>query len=504
MMKRSASAGSMRTGKLVRRALPSALTAAAILGGTVDQGFAQSGRKWFGSKPAPMAPQPASSQNGFAATIERLLVDARRQAAAGQVEEAIKTAQRARKIAEASSAVLHDHPEVSTAAADQLLRELLAMRGTSAQTVVAAAPSSVGPAAFAVRPAPSQVRPPVVPRTAIPERRAVTPAAEEFVPTRDVLASSRSFSAGSFDRKGFQIVGGEAGTTRTAESESEPIDAPFPTIEVVLGPGKPMPSVSETPRPQPVIVRAVRSVPVDESTAWESTADAGPVEPVVILGRGLTFPTATASVEPSPEVIVRANHAGSFTISEPAAELLIAPAAEPIGFDNPPLAPSEPVPLASPPTEWNSTAPDRATRAAAEVDSAWESTTPQPASEPAATVMPNAGAMVRLAHASEVDRVTPAGFTAVAPPPPQEPVAAPALDLAAIEHCSEPVTVVRESGAMAIPAAAKPQWSGSLIDQLARQWQLPAQTVAAGLAAAGLLLLGVGLTLVRLATRRSA
>jgi hypothetical protein len=204
-------------------------------------------------------------------------------------------------------------------------------------------------------------------------------------------------------------------------------------------------------------------------------------------------------------VIVRANQAGSFTISEPAAELMTAPAGEPIALDDPPLAPSEPAPFASPPTEWNSIASaDRATRAAAEVDSAWESAIPQSVSESAATVVSNAGAVVRLAPPSEADRDTLAGFTAVAPPPPQEPVTAPALDLAAIEHCSEPVTVVRESGPVGIHTAAKPQWSGSLIDQLARQWQLPAQTVAAGLAAAGLMLLGVGLTLVRLATRRSA
>jgi hypothetical protein len=480
------------------------LAAAAVLGGTVDQGFAQSARKWFGSKPAPTAPQPAASQNGFAATIERLLVDARRQAAAGQIDEAIKTAQRARKIAEASSAVLHDNPEVSIAAADQLLQELLTLRGTTAPAVVEASPRSVGPAAFAVRPAPSQVRPQVAPPVAIPEPRAVRPAAEPFVPTSDVLASSRSRSIGNFDANGFQIVGGDAATSRVTDRDWESLnDAFIPPIEVVLGPAESLPPLVEPPRPQPVVVRAYRSIPIDEPVLPESVTDVVHHEPAVILGRGLTFPTATPSVEPSSPVVVRANHAGPFAISEPAAELLAAPVEEPGALGDQPV-PVERASVTGPPTEWNSTAPAvRAPRVAAEFDSAWESATPQPELESAAIVIPNAGAVVSNLSPSEVETVTPVGFSAVAPPPPKEIVTFPPLDLAAVEHCSEPVTVVRESVPAAIHPTAKPQWSGSLIDQLARQWQLPAQTVAAGLAAAGLMLLGVGLTLVRLATRRS-
>jgi len=122
------------------RAAPSAVAAAALLGIGFDDCHAQTGRRWFGSQPSVAKAAPAP-QNGFAATIERLLVEARRQAAAGQIDAARQTAQRARKIAEASSSVLGNDPRVSTAAVDQLLRDLNALHEAT-QTVesLAAAP----------------------------------------------------------------------------------------------------------------------------------------------------------------------------------------------------------------------------------------------------------------------------------------------------------------------------------------------------------------------------
>ncbi len=106
------------------------MTAAAV--STVSLGFlvepiatvAQTGPVRFGRKPQPAVP----SSSGFAQTVKQLMEQARREAAAGNVDEAIKTSQRASKIAEAAASMLGASPDCSPAAAEQLHRELLALR----------------------------------------------------------------------------------------------------------------------------------------------------------------------------------------------------------------------------------------------------------------------------------------------------------------------------------------------------------------------------------------
>ncbi len=131
---------------------------------------AQTGVKWFGKKPA-VAVQPEPPANGFATTVRRLMDQARAQAAAGQYDAAVQTAERARKIADASSTVLGTGPDVSVAAADLLCQQFILLRDEqkSAEQVVTA------PA----RPTTAPVRPPVAPSLpASPERPTVVQAIE--------------------------------------------------------------------------------------------------------------------------------------------------------------------------------------------------------------------------------------------------------------------------------------------------------------------------------------
>jgi hypothetical protein len=76
----------------------------------------------------PAAPQPAAPPNGFATTIHKLQAEAQRRAKEGDLDGAIACAQRARKIAEASAPLVAADPTCSVAEADQLVRELIALR----------------------------------------------------------------------------------------------------------------------------------------------------------------------------------------------------------------------------------------------------------------------------------------------------------------------------------------------------------------------------------------
>jgi hypothetical protein len=131
---------------------------------------AQTGVKWFVKKPA-VAPQPEPPVNGFATTVRRLMDQARAQAAAGQYDAAVQTAQRARKIADASATVLGTRTDVSVAAADELCQQLITLRDAqepAGQVVTAPA-----------RPSTSPVRTPVTSDLpAAPERPTVVQAIE--------------------------------------------------------------------------------------------------------------------------------------------------------------------------------------------------------------------------------------------------------------------------------------------------------------------------------------
>ncbi len=112
--------------RFVRRAIP-ALAAAACLSAP-DFALAQSGWKWFGNKP-PVQVQAPKPQNGFAASVQRLMEQARQEAAAGNTDAALQTAQRAHKIAEAASSVLGNDPSCSPAVTRKFVEDIATLGG---------------------------------------------------------------------------------------------------------------------------------------------------------------------------------------------------------------------------------------------------------------------------------------------------------------------------------------------------------------------------------------
>ena len=106
---------------------------------------AQNGWKWGSRKPEQTeatAPK-AAPHNGFATAIRKLQADAKQKAFDGDIDGAIASAQRARKIAEASSALISDDSECSVEAADQLVKKLVALKSSTSSPAVAAAPAAV-------------------------------------------------------------------------------------------------------------------------------------------------------------------------------------------------------------------------------------------------------------------------------------------------------------------------------------------------------------------------
>ncbi|HUQ69388.1 MAG TPA: hypothetical protein VM165_07695, partial [Planctomycetaceae bacterium] len=376
---------SIRLVKLWWRAAPSAVAALALIGGTADDCAAQSGRKWFGSKPAPVK-QPASPQNGFAATIERLLNDARRQAAAGQIEESIKTAQRARKIAEASSAVLRDDPAVTVAAADALLRELYTLRGElPSLNAVAAAPTMPQPTVPAstpsrattayhetvvehrvalpnppvqsssAKPAPVEVRPHAV--AVAPKTDPVVAAPTEApLPVREppkqllaaartypapapvhgeVLASSRAGSGAYVGSSGFTILGGNVAPAAEPAVAPEPVDEPAPAIEVVLGqplPMLPTPVIAaevvqepEIGAASPIAVREFRTAPQLDELASEPADSERLIE--VVLGQAASFVPEPVDVAEALDLIESiGNSSATLSVNRPVTVTVSEPA----------------------------------------------------------------------------------------------------------------------------------------------------------------------------------
>lgn len=103
----------------------------------------QSGNNRFVSHPQPVS-TTAAPNSAFGKTVQQLMQQSRREAAAGNLDAAIRTAHRAKKIAEAASSVLGASPDCSPAAADQLYREILALRpepSPERTTSLAASPS---------------------------------------------------------------------------------------------------------------------------------------------------------------------------------------------------------------------------------------------------------------------------------------------------------------------------------------------------------------------------
>jgi hypothetical protein len=161
-------------------------------------------------------------------------------------------------------------------------------------------------------------------------------------------------------------------------------------------------------------------------------------------------------------------------------------------------------------TDWNGGETAQVTanrRLTAVIDTAWDSADQsgdQDQSPPAVVV-------TAPAVAEAAPTVAPAGFATH--PPATGPALLPLEETAptaviaeeAAELYAPPAWVREPEIILESPPAApdRSAWSPSVIDQVAGAWGLPAQTVAAGLAAAACVLLGLGLTLLRFATKRS-
>lgn len=128
-------------GRLYRKSWIQPLTSAAAVAAVgigvigepaaaLGQGFKLFGRKAekTSEEPAPKKALPAPAPTGFEKTVRQLMEQSRREAAAGKVDAAIRTAERARKISQAASTMIGDSSDCSPAATDQFYHEMLALR----------------------------------------------------------------------------------------------------------------------------------------------------------------------------------------------------------------------------------------------------------------------------------------------------------------------------------------------------------------------------------------
>ena len=112
--------------------------------------------KWGAKKDvAPAAMNTATQRNGFTSAIHKLQEDAKRKAFDGDIDGAIASAQRARKIAEASSSMVSQDPECTVEAADRLVEKLMAVKASTRP------PARQVAATLAPRPQPSAPIPPI-------------------------------------------------------------------------------------------------------------------------------------------------------------------------------------------------------------------------------------------------------------------------------------------------------------------------------------------------------
>ena len=126
-----------------------AMTAAGVASISLACGFAQPAlAEWWKSQAAkaPAATsKPAQSENGFAATIRRLMAESRRAAAQGDHAKAIQLAERAAKISEASAQLLGSAGECSPQETARFLAEAKS-RANQSTTVAAQSKTAREPA----------------------------------------------------------------------------------------------------------------------------------------------------------------------------------------------------------------------------------------------------------------------------------------------------------------------------------------------------------------------
>lgn len=327
---------------------------------------AQTRSVWFGRKP-PSADAAnsdggaAKAPNGFAASVRQLMDKARQQAAAGQWDAAVQSALRARKIAEASSAMLDPSADFSPAAADQLLKELVARREAMSAPVN---PGFAGNA-VAVRSA----------------------AAQPLSPPRDSVAAPTTIA-----------------TNLDAEAEEQPLPRPrtaarAPMLRPIVA--RPVPTSAAVAPPIATV-----SVPVIEAAAHKPEP---PSEPAVASAPFATLALNIEGVDPPPSPTVHSAPEASASVASKAVareSFLWSPAAKPTA-----AAPESPASTADSATEWSmpefsivggqpaDATPEAAVSTSAGKPSAWRrpispfdsASDPESASEPFAAISTVAG-----------------------------------------------------------------------------------------------------------------
>ncbi|MDX1966793.1 MAG: hypothetical protein SFV23_06460 [Planctomycetaceae bacterium] len=221
----------------VRRALPS-LAAAACLAAP-EFAVAQSGWKWFGAKPVEQvqAPKP---QNGFAASVQRLMEQARQEAAAGNTQAALQTAQRAHKIAEAASSVLGSDPMCSPDVTRKFVADIATLnQGNSAATLVQAPPSVPAQIALEQRlaaPLRPAAAPIAAPRPQAPSIVSAPPAVPQVVESAPIPTAPESRSLPAFVSRPQPVVALLPPTSAGAEVPSAADRAPLQKTPMAASP----------------------------------------------------------------------------------------------------------------------------------------------------------------------------------------------------------------------------------------------------------------------------
>lgn len=531
---------------LLRTAAPS-VAALATLTATPQSTPAQSGWKLFSRKPTAVQ-APAPKTNGFAATVDRLMTESRRQAGEGRFDEAIRLAERARKIAEASSTVLGADPNCSPQSADKLVQELLALRDAAAagatvaqqappathprvvaRTPAAAAPTQpsrdpappVQPSVVALTPAQPRTEPPRQPQ---PERTAATaparPRTESYglqfgpiepvasPPTRPdpVIARHSLQPAPSQVSPLPPVAVAHAGTLWTSATA---IDRTPPTLEGFSIQG------GDAPAELPQSLAAASGVA--QPSTGEST---GPLQFQSLLwgfGSSAFDPTldpadVSVAMEADPAAAVDAFESGvepgitdaRFVLADPAPETTEeATTADSTSFAvSNAFAESADTEVRVFPADatWSDAQPslDPAAEADGETSSGAEEATAQGVVAPTSYVTVREQLIPETAFAPAAD--PPAKSSQPAPvmlpaADPEEPLLSPPVWLRSGEAAQ-----VRDVPSSA-SGSAVPEGAGGLVDQLARRWGVPASRLAAALAAVGVALFGAGLALLRLACR---
>ncbi|HET6422312.1 MAG TPA: hypothetical protein VFG20_01435 [Planctomycetaceae bacterium] len=277
---------------------------------------------------AQMARPSMNASPGFARTVQHLMDQARKEAAAGNLEAALQTALRARKIAEAAGSSLGASPDCSPAAADKLYRELLDQRPVAlpSRTPVTQMPSAPPPQAPIVaaptretKPADAALwRPKTAPvKTAAVDEadvsRSESPAAKPVVLKRslvpDVPVATKLELMSSLS-----IVGGDRVRSESEPRQVIPLEDVAPTTTAAD-----LPEWAQLPKPQtipevttesPQVVTAVNETVVipqpqrGERAEWSSIGAVAPRQRLAradsLRGDGWRSPSESSSAAVTP------------------------------------------------------------------------------------------------------------------------------------------------------------------------------------------------------------